>query len=420
MREHLLQVIDDLRQAQAAELAPLPVATVGEVLDAVAVHLARLAAAGRLHPDGRAADAQPAALPSASLEALLASLRGDALRALLAEERDDPTVLDQFRPRRVGGWQRATGPQVIGHVLAGNTPLLSWPSFAAALLVKSASLAKLPSDDEGWPRLFHEALRAVHPGLACCLALMQWPGGTTELDALLCAESDAVVAYGSDAALAALRALTPLATPFHAYGHRLSLGLVLRGADKPAAAAGLARDVLLFDQQGCLSAALVVVEGDVAEAARFGACLAAALEQQAAAWGLGPRDPLAAARVRSRRDTALFAPNARVWGDPGLRWTVLLDPETTPEPAAGGCVVPLHPLSALERLPTLLAPLRAHLQGAALAAPPERRLEAAAALAAAGVNRICAPGALQAPPFSWHHDGRPVLAALVRWTDLEM
>ncbi|RIL03509.1 MAG: hypothetical protein DCC71_14950, partial [Proteobacteria bacterium] len=43
----------------------------------------------------------------------------------------------------------------------------------------------------------------------------------------------------------------------------------------------------------------------------------------------------------------------------------------------------------------------------------------AGALANLGASRVCAPGALQAPPLDWPRDGRPVLLPLARFHSLE-
>ena len=55
----------------------------------------------------------------------------------------------------------------IGHVIAGNTPLLAWTSLLRALLMRSASVVKLPSGDAAeWgqavPRL--PGRRLARPG----------------------------------------------------------------------------------------------------------------------------------------------------------------------------------------------------------------------------------------------------------------
>ncbi|HUK81295.1 MAG TPA: acyl-CoA reductase, partial [Verrucomicrobiae bacterium] len=48
----------------------------------------------------------------------------------------------------------------------------------------------------------------------------------------------------------------------------------------------------------------------------------------------------------------------------------------------------------------------------------EQTMAFAASLSNMGVHRVCPIGQMQRPPLSWHHDGRPNLAELVRWTDL--
>ena len=424
MRKRIEAGLVCLRPACAEVLAPLPVAERVEILDAIGRRLQEALAGDARCPLARPLQAllareAVAEGTRAGIEAFAASLRRDAIWALLQEELGDPRVLDEFRPRASGGWHRATAPEVTACFFAGNTPLLAWPPLAAGLLAGSAVFGKLSRADTAWPLLFRDATAAVHPDLGRCIALEVWPGGSPEFDAALCDGADAVVAFGSDATIAALRARTPPGTPFHGYGHRLSIALILQGADEPEAAAGLARDVLLYDQQGCLSASLLFVEGDVDEATRFGEHLAQALDEQAGRWQLGPRDAEGCARVRVVRETALFAPDARVWGDPGCRWSVLLAPGMRPEPHGGECVVPIYPFTEMADLDRLLRPLRAALQGAAVAGPSSRMPAAAEILARAGVSRICAPGALQVPSFAWHHNGSSIVRHLLHWTDLE-
>ncbi len=54
-----------------------------------------------------------------------------------------------------------------------------------------------------------------------------------------------------------------------------------------------------------------------------------------------------------------------------------------------------------------------------LAAPEHKMEELALQLARWGATRVCPLGQMQNPPLTWRHDGRPPLADLVTWTDLE-
>lgn len=365
------------------------------------------------------------------LAGYLASFRTEHLRRLLAEELGDPAVLDAFRPRPAApGLARATGPTLTLHSFAGNVPGLPAQSLVAALLVKSASLGKTAADEPVFAPLFARSLAAVDPQLAACLAVTYWPGeeGGQAAEAAYAA-ADAVVAYGSDASIAAVRARTPPDRRFIAYGHKLSFGVLLQErltrAALPDLAERAAYDVCRFDQQGCLSPHLFYVEeGGEADARAFGEALAAAL----ARWdGVVPRGRLLPAErqratdLRRQQEFRLAAGDGAgaVLGAPGGDWCVLVDPDPAFQASCLNRTVWVKPLPELGALPALLAPVRRFAQTAGVAASPDRMIEAAELLAEAGLDRVCPLGQMGDPPPTWHHDGRFNLLDFLRFTDLE-
>ena len=379
----------DLRRRHAEMLALMPQAEI----------VAALAALGRRwrdpdYPLRREAKAWtepfPFAMAQVSLDALLDSLTKDALWALLAAE----NIPD------------APGYPVVGHVIAGNTPLLAWVSIIRALLVRSASLVKLPSNASArWARVFHQSLAEVAPELAACVFLTEWTGGTRELDAALCRQSDLVMAHGSDGTLHALRSVCSAGTPLVGYGHRVSFGLLLPGADIHDAARGFARDVLIYDQGGCLSPQTVYILGDFEDARRFAAALADALALVSAKYPLPVRAASAAGAVRDARALAWMEDGAAVWQGDDLRWTVIarLDRAFRGSPTFG--VISVQPLGSLADLPEALSAVASRLQGCAVAGNADGYLP--------GVSYLCRPGEMQAPPLSWRQDGRDVLRVLL-------
>jgi len=331
----------------------------------------------------------PFAMVQVSLDALLDSLTPEALWALV----DAEDVRD------------AQGHPVIGHVIAGNTPLLAWVSLIRALLVRSASFVKLPSGPAAqWGRLFHRTLADVSSGLAACVHLAEWPGGTTDLGAALCGGVDLVMAHGGDQTMNALRGLCPASTPFVGYGHRVSFGLVTRGGADAKAAAGLAKDVLLYDQGGCLSPQTILVEGAWEDALEFAETLAAAMPDMAARYPLPVRAARAGAAVREARELAMMGEGNRVWAGEGLRWTVIARRQRTFAPSPTFGVVSVQPLASLVDLPESLAPVAGYLQGCAVAGTETDYIP--------HVSYLCKPGELQAPPLAWRQDGRDVLRVL--------
>ena len=377
-----------LRRHQADNLAPMPQADIINSLAALVERWRDPADLPRLEAEGWQ-EPFPFKMVQVSLDALLDSLRAEALWTLI----DAEDVRD------------AQGYPVIGHVIAGNTPLLAWVSIIRALLVRSASLVKLPSGPAaGWGRLFVRTLADVSPDLAACIHLDQWPGGTVERDAALCRGVDLVMAHGGDVTMQALRALCPSGVPFIGYGHRVSFGLVTHGNGTAEAAAGFAKDVLLYDQGGCLSPQTIFVEGDWEDALAFAERLASALPDAAARCPLPVRAERATMTVREARDLARMGEGNRLWEDTGLRWTVIARPQAAFAASPTFGVVSVQPLETLEDLPEALIPVAGHLQGCAVAGEARDYLP--------GVSRLCAPGELQAPPLSWRQDGRDVLRVL--------
>ncbi len=384
----IMAALARLRQRHADVLAPMPQAEVVSSL----MEWAGLWRDPTYPPRVKAQTWQepfPFAMVQVSLDALLDSLTTESLWALIdAEDMRD-----------------AQGYPVVGHVIAGNTPLLAWVSIIRALLVRSASFVKLPSGPASeWAKLFCHSLFQVSPNLRFCVELAEWPGGTTELDAALCAGVDLVMAHGGNATMQALHALCPPQTPFVGYGHRVSYGLVTRGNGTAEAAVGFARDVLLYDQGGCLSPQTVFVEGGWEDTLAFAERLAAALPDAAARYPLPVRADRAGAAVREARALALMGEGNRLWEDPGLRWTVIARPQSVFAPSPTFGVVSVQPLAALEDLPEALAPVAGYLQGCAVAGEEDDYIPR--------VSYLCKPGELQAPPLSWRQDGRDVLRVL--------
>ena len=341
-------------------------------------------------------DPFPFGMVEVSLAALLDSLTPERLWHLIDSER----------------MRGVSGCPVVGHVIAGNTPLLSWVSVIRALLVGSTSLVKLPSGSAAaWGHLFHQSLADVAPELAERVAMLQWPGGTTDLDTALCTTADLVMAHGNDATLRSLEAICPRQTLLVGYGHRISFGLVTAGSGTAEAAAGFARDVLLYDQGGCLSPQTLFVEGGWPETTDFAAKLAQALAEAVSLYPLPVRAALAASTVREARLLASMEEGAVLWSDVTLRWTVVARPqrEFVPSPTFG--VITVQPLATLADLPEAIAPISAFLQGCVVAGDIHDYIPNA--------TYICRPGEMQAPPLSWRQDGRDLLRVLTRGRQYE-
>ena len=323
--------------------------------------------------------------------------------------------------RGAGAWvERAlskgrTPPGTVTVVLAGNTPLLAWSPLCACLLSGAETVRVKLSRDEGvWTRLFVESLAEVAPEVAARVELYDFPGADDRTYALL-TDADAVIAYGSDAAIAALRERTPPCIPFFGYGHAVSVGFVTEDGQRHRtyAARGFARDILMYNQAGCLSPHILYDTTDNQILSdRFGAEeLSRALLEAASDLNVLPvSNAKSAVVIQKARDMALFSGQDTV-GDDALRWTVITAGAIPYPPPVGQGVVHVSPVGSLEQLRELLQPVWRIVTCAGIAGEFSREWKTV--LHDAGVSRICQPGEMQTPPLDWANGNRDLLAELL-------
>lgn len=340
----------------------------------------------------------------------LAPYGGDALRELVRRELGGPEGLD---PASGAHW---AGFATTAAVLGGAIPLPTVVSIVAPLAIGSPVLVKPAAHDPVTAPLLARALAERMPALGACVEVVDFRRDDEEALAALCG-ADCVVATGSDAAVAALAARVAEPRRFVGHGHRYSVALLGALDDGHAllrAARGLALDVALWDQLGCLSPVVVYVLGERGVAERVADALAsalAALEHRMPRGAVAPAAAAAIARERARAEmrAAAGAP-VTVRAGTGTSWTVVCEPGPAQRPA------PRHRFVRVQWVDAgVLDALRGEpLAAVALEAAPPTRRTLAGALAAAGASRVCAPGRLQTPPLAWPRDGLGVLTSLAR------
>jgi hypothetical protein len=352
----------------------------------------------------------------------LARFRGDAFLALVRAELGDSESED------AGAGRLLTGFETTAVVLAGSIPQPSLLAVLAPLALRSPVLAKPASRDPVTAPLVAEALAEVDEGLGRCLAIARF-GWQDEacLRALL--EADCVAATGSDASIAAIASRVQPPRRLITSGHRLSLAALgpeaLRGGGLEPAAAGIALDAALWDQQGCLSPlAVYAVGGDSGAADRLAEVLAKALASLETRLPRGAQETVAAAAFRHECEGAELRaaadPAVRLLGGTAQRWAVVREADAAPRPAPLNRFLRVHPVENPERLVDALRPLAPHLAGVAVAGFGAAQDGLLRSLAELGASRLCPPGELQSPPLAWHHEGRPVLLPYARFTDREI
>ncbi|SDU23684.1 Acyl-CoA reductase (LuxC) [Verrucomicrobium sp. GAS474] len=344
----------------------------------------------------------------AALLAPLFGLKPPALTAWLEVELGSTDALDRWTPRAPGIASRAVAPRTIYHLCPGNVPEAGLQSLLIGLLLGSRNVAKLPRDPA-----VRKAIRAFAASLPAPLRPFLALRTAFRPKEVAGPNIDAVIAYGGDEAVAAVRARLRPDQVFLPYGHRVSLlwlGKLVKTA--PGLAAAVAHDVSAHAQLGCLSPQAVYLAPG-SDAVAFCEALARALHALPAT-----PPPLAHAAFIRNAKHAVRAAGGRLWESASpLGSTVLLDPDPAFRDGYTHRTVAVR-IASPKAVEKALLPFREKISTVGLRAPFSPADEALAL--ALGAERICPVGQCQQPPLFRHHDGRPRLADLVKWVDREV
>jgi hypothetical protein len=279
------------------------------------------------------------------------------------------------------------------------------------------------------PRMFAHSLYEADAKLGACLEIAEWPGGAAGLETVLFQEADGVTAMGSDETLEKIRRQVPLKTRFAGYGHEVSFAYVTQDAlanlNVKKIAAQAVRDIIAWDQLGCLSPHVIYVEnGSALAAEQFAELLAAELARQETEQPRGKLPPEMAAIIASKRSfyeiRAAHSPDTRHWwSENSTAWTVIYEADTRFQLSCLNRFVYVKGVANVTEALQGADAVRGRVSTVGLAVTEEKAAAVAQPLAHWGVTRICPLGKMQEPPLTWRHDGRPALAGLAAWTDWE-
>jgi len=369
-------------------------------------------------------------MSEAVLDGMARDWTADKLLRLLDVEFGGADVLDGFVVRE-GRRAMAVGPRLCVQIVAGSVPGVGVSALLRSLSVKGPTLLKPGRGDRTLPVLFARALEEEDPALGEALAVVYWPGGRADLEGAALAHADTVTVYGSDATVRTLRAAAPVTVRFVAYHHRVSVGFIARRAlaraVADATAEDVARAVALFDQRGCVSPQVVLMErgGEVPPEAfveALGRALAAT-ERALPTGALGAGEASALQQARGTAELLEGAGAGRVVHGGAEPWTVVLVGGASAGLGGslpGGRFVTVRAVDHAAEVAAILEPFGPHLQTVAVAGlEPSGEEALARALGRIGASRLTPFAGAPFPPPWWHHDGRGPLVDLVRWVDWE-
>lgn len=333
---------------------------------------------------------------------------------------------EQFTQRR----SMVHGPELIGHITAGNLPVSAIMSILQGLLVRSAQFVKCASGASHAVRLFAHSLYEIEPKLGACLEIAEWPGGDETLENVLFNEADVVTASGNDETMESIQKRIPLKTRFIKYGHRVSFGFITNRALNGMGGSQVIRDAVLdviaWNQLGCLSPHLFYVErGNGGAGELFAEKLAGELAVHEKSHPRGAISTGAAASINARRKMyeirAACSNDTRFWySHNSTAWSVVYEADIRFQVSCLNRFVYVKQVENLEEAFNAADPFRDKISTLGIAATEDEMLKLSVQAARWGVSRVCPLGRMQHPKLPWRHDGRPGLADLIRWTDWEL
>lgn len=395
-----------------------PVRSIITAIDAAAIRWSD----ARFEPRLRARDAVSArtgySLPAVdyALDRIFGSMRRGPIEAVIADELGCLDVLDRLAERKDRPRAQALP---LGRICIISSRTTIGVALVPAIFALCAKCDVLVKDREDHlVASFFTTLTEELPMLGEALSAENWTGDNGTVDLSLFA---AVVAFGNDATLAQIAANVRFPTRMIAFGSKASAGYVAREAltdadAVEAIARGAARDLVLYETEGCLSLhALFVERGGRVSAERFTEALVDAMRAAAVEFPAAPSDPVTDALRAMARDLAVFRTTG-VGSDPRAQFLAVLDPPFDEPPFFLPRAIGVRRVERPAQASEYLQRHGIALEALAVAGPRPDLLELAAN---AGAARIAPFGALQAPPLGAFHGGRPRIAEFVRWIGSE-
>jgi len=339
------------------------------------------------------------AMLESSIDALLKPFTIEALKSLAA------------RIASSGGVDR---PRTVGFIAAGNVAGAGMHEIAIALVAGAGVVVKTASAEPIFFAEFARTLAEIDRAAAARIEVFHWSRARADLTAALIANCQRVVAYGDDLTIESLHNRRNVI----GFGSRVSAAVVAPGVtDSPridTVAERLARDVVLFEQLGCLSLHQVFVVSHTGAAARDLAIrMSAALERMGKSMPPAKIPSRDAVEIRAVRERARWR---RIAGEPvelfegdRLEWTVVFEPSPARDDSfnvsPGFRTVYVTGVRDLGEFRDCIAAVAGRIEAMAVAGDESEAAEIGATVESIGIPYVCAPGEMQSPPLDWRHGG---------------
>jgi hypothetical protein len=303
------------------------------------------------------------------------------------------------------------------HIGAGNALGLSAFSVIEGLLTGNINILKLPENEGGLSSKLLMKLIEIEPRLKPYIYVLDISSKDREVISEIMEIVHAVVVWGSDEAIRAVRELAPPATPIIEWGNRLSFAYFTKQEDEEKALHGLAMDICLTDQLYCSSPQCVFYEANnIKELDNFAERLSNHIKVAAKRYPTASRTTNIQAQITWTHELIKMEEilkEKRLITDEDKQYSVMIDYTASLKASPLFRNIWVMPIER-GKLMSLLITHKGYLQTVGLSCSREEYEELCSIFYAAGVNRITACGHMSKNYSGEPHDGVHALKKYVR------
>ncbi len=328
-----------------------------------------------------------------------------------ADQREALVPLD--REERVTEYWAPLG--VLLHIAAGNTQGLPVFSVIEGLLTGNINLLKLPGLDDGISILMIHELIGFEPALAGYVHAFDIPSEDIQSMRKLADVADAIVVWGGDAAVSAVRQMSKPDTKLIEWGHKISFAYATKEGTTDQALHELAKHICDTEQLLCSSCQGIFLDSaDINEVRAFAHRFLRVLDEAAQNGGERNVPQTVLAQVTLNRYTeelGTLRGDGTMYRTDRCSVTAYGDSALTPSLLFRNCWV--KPLPK-DRIIHALKPRKNHLQTAALLCGESEREGIEHSLIKAGVVRVSKGENMADAYCGMPHDGEYALKRYVK------
>lgn len=307
---------------------------------------------------------------------------------------------------------------VLFHIAAGNAQGLPFYSVIEGMMAGNVNILKLPSADDGLSVMLLHKLIQIEPKLAPYVCVLDVPSSNVEVMKRLATMADAVVVWGGDEAVKAVRTMADVNTQIISWGHKLSFAYVTEAATDEELKE-LANHICATKQVLCNSCQGIFVDTeDGDKVLAMGQRFLQILKEVAREY---PEESIG---VRGKVSLSLYNEELeskdsgkKVLRDGGVSVIVSRDEELELSFMFKNCWVKSLPRTHIVKA---LKKHRGHLQTVGLLCEEVERDELTDLLVKAGVTHITRAGRMAHTVAGATHDGEYPLRRYVRVVDVEL